>query len=138
MWSAGDHWVEARALLRFQAQVLRSNPGIREGVVIKRRVGLQVVGRGELTRVFVGPGLLQRDAEQRNPAHFVTHDLQKILNRCAFLYIVGEVEMGVVDCVDGDLGLAPRAAGQNKQRQPYNCNNVMTELLHRMNNRSRC
>jgi hypothetical protein len=43
--------------------------------------------------------LLQRDAEQRHGAGFVSHHVQKLVNSGAFLNIVRQVKMGIVEFV---------------------------------------
>ena len=48
-----------------QRPVRHRDVGVGEGVVVERRVGLQVVGRREVAGVPVRPRLLQRDAEER-------------------------------------------------------------------------
>ncbi len=94
---AGDHRIEARLLLFRQRPVRHRDEGVGERVVVERRVGLQVVGRREVAGVAVRPLLLQRDAEERRPPDLVAHDLQEVVNVGAFLDVVREVEVVVVD-----------------------------------------
>jgi len=47
----------------------------------------------------IRPLLLQGNAEQRHPASFRFHHVQKIVNVGAFLNIVGQVKMGIVEII---------------------------------------
>ena len=106
---AGDHRVEARLLRRRQRAVGHRDERVGERVVVERRVGLQVVGRREVAGVAVRPRLLQRDAEQRDAPDLRPHDLQELVDVGAFLDVVRQVEVRVVDHVARAGGLpAPR------------------------------
>jgi hypothetical protein len=127
MWSAahvrrveaGDHRIEARLLGRRQRLVGLRAAGVRERVVVERRIGLQVVGRREVARVAVRPRLLQRDAEQRDAPDSRPHDFQEVADAGAFLDVVGQVEVRVVQLVGGAGGaLAFGGAGSQLRHCP--------------------
>ncbi len=64
---------------------------------------MQVI-RGRAISVYaVGPLLLKRDTEQRNPACLVSHHIQKLANADSFLNLVGQVEMGIVELIIATL-----------------------------------
>ena len=112
--------VAAGLLLRWQGLVRHRNERIGEGVVVKRRVGLKIVGWGEVAGVPVRPRLLQGNAEQRHAPHLVAHDLQEVVDVRPLLDVVREVEVSVVHDVSrrrrglrGDLPQAIDAAGNN-------------------------
>ena len=98
-----DHRIEARLLARRERAIRHRDVGVRERVVVERRVGLQVVRGPELARVLVRPRLLQRNAEQGDTADRVAHDLQEPVDVRAFLNVVRQVEVRVVDLVSGSL-----------------------------------
>ena len=109
----GDHRIEARLLLRPKAAIDAGDVGVRERVVVERRVGVQVVGRREVAGVGVGPVLLQRDAEQRRAGDARAHDVEELGDVDALLDVVGQVEMRVVEPVG-----AGRSLGDERARPP--------------------
>jgi hypothetical protein len=70
--------------------------------------------------------LLQRDPEQSHPASTASHHVQKIANVGAFLNIVGEVEMRIVEFIIAGLCTRRRNAykqnhGDRPEKQPPLC-----------------
>jgi hypothetical protein len=115
---ARDHRLESRLLLRGQRAVRHGDDGVGEGVVVQRRVGLEIVGGSEVSRVGVRPLLLKRNAEQSDPADLVAHDLQEVPDLQAFLDVVREMEMGIVEfVVEAGRGTAQQEqAGREETR----------------------
>ena len=111
---AGDHRIEARLITPRQRLVLRRDVGVGEGVIVERRVGLQIVRRRVVTGVLVRPRLLERDPEDRDAAGLVAHRLQELLHRRPLLHVVRQVKVGVVERVVRSAG---RGCGTN-QRGP--------------------
>ena len=64
---------------------------------------MQVISRCTIPVNPVRPLLLQGNAEQSHPAGFTSHHVQKIVNAGAFLNIVGQVEMGIVEFIVAGL-----------------------------------
>ena len=93
---AGDHRIEACLLFFRQRPVRHRNVSVGEGVVVERCVRLQVVGRSKVAGILVRPFLLQGDAEQRHSSDLGAHDLQKVVDVGAFLNVVGQMKVGVV------------------------------------------
>ena len=96
---ARDHRVETRLLLwRRQRLVGHGDPCIGERVVIKRRVGIQVIS-GRVSPVDpVGPLLLQAGS-RRSPLvrYLVPHDLEESRECLSFLNVIGEMKMRIVE-----------------------------------------
>ncbi len=57
----GNHRIQAGAILGRQREIFVRDDRVGEGVIIKRSVGLQVIGRRKIARIRIGPGLLKRD-----------------------------------------------------------------------------
>ena len=95
-----------------------------ERVVIERRVRLQVVGRREIAVDAVRPLLLQRNAEQRDSSDLGSHDVQEVVNVRAFLDVVRQVEMRIVEfvvaraCACDERRRADRAKRPSARRAP--------------------
>lgn len=81
------------------AQIFVGDDRVGEGVIIKRRVGLEVIGRREVPRIRVAPRLLQRDAEKRGALHDLAHHRDVLFGGEALLDVVRQVEMRVVEQV---------------------------------------
>ena len=113
----GDHRIEARALLRRKRPVDAGDVGVGERVVVERRVAVQVVGRREVARVVVGPLLLQRNAEQGRSSDARAHDLEIAAHADAFLHVVGQVEVRIVERVLGGAALRGACAPASAQRR---------------------
>ena len=94
---AGDHGIEAALVPRRQAPVGLGHHGIHKGVVVEGGIREKIVVGRPFSGLEVVPLLLQRNAEQRHPAHPVPHDLQKVRQADAPLDVVGDVEVGVVE-----------------------------------------
>ena len=52
-----------------------------------------------MTIISIRPLLLQGDAKDCGTANFRSHDVEELVNVCALLDVVGEVNMGIVDKV---------------------------------------
>jgi hypothetical protein len=74
---------------------------------------MEVVGGRAVAIHAVEPLLLERNAEKRNASGVIAHHAQKIVNIGAFLNIVGEVEVGIVEFVI--FGLRAQRRDQEKQ-----------------------
>ena len=94
---SGDHRIKTRLLFLRQRLVSHRDPRVSEGVVVKRSVRIQVIGRAAIGVNTIGPLLLQRYAKQRHPSGFVSHDLQEVVNVDAFLNVVSQVKVRIVE-----------------------------------------
>ena len=94
---ARDHGIEARLLHRRQRPVLLGNDRVDEGVVVQRRVRVQVVVGRPLTRLEVVPLLLQRDAEHRRSPGVIPGQFKELAQRDPPLDVVRQVEVDVVE-----------------------------------------
>jgi len=94
---ARDHRIQPGALLRWQRAIRHRDVGVGEGVVVERRVGLQVITRREVTGVRVRPRLLQRDAEQGGAGDARAHEAQEVANIRALLDVIRQVEVRIVE-----------------------------------------
>ena len=72
---------------------------------------MQVVGRSEVAGVAVGPLLLERNPEQRRAADPRPHDAQEVAGPDAFLDVVGQVEVRVIEGGPGISGSRLRHRG---------------------------
>jgi hypothetical protein len=114
---SGDHRIEPRLRLSGERAVDAGDVGVGERVVVERRVGVQVVGRCEVTRVRVRPLLLQRDTEQRRSSHARAHDLEEVRRLDPLLDVVRQMEVRVAELVGGTLILR-RADARGRRRVP--------------------
>ena len=92
-----DHRVETRLFLARKPKIRHRNVRVREGVVIKRRVRLQIVRRRIVSTDAMRPLLLKRYTEQSRPAGRGPHDFQELPDRCPFLYVVIQVKVHIVE-----------------------------------------
>ena len=111
---AGDHGIKTRLLFWRQRLIAHRNRRVCKRVVVQRSVRVHVIGRRPVLVNAVGPLLLQRNAEQGHTTSFGPHHIQEIVNVGAFLNIVGQVEMGIVEFVIIGLRTCRNA---NKKKQ---------------------
>ena len=108
---AGDHRIEPRTIFRRQREIFVRDHRIGEGVIIKRCVGLQIIGRRDVTGIEVGPGLLQRDSEKGRPFDGRSHHFHIFASGEPLLHIVRQMEMSVVE----QIALAARGAERSRR-----------------------
>ena len=125
-----DHGIEPRPLLRRERKVGHRDPGIGERVVVQRGVRIQVVLRGAVSIHAVRPQLLQGNAEQRHPPGLVPHDLEEIPNVGAFLDVVGQVKMRVVEFEGARL--LTRWPCHTRQKNREQCRAMYQSVSHHL------
>jgi hypothetical protein len=69
---------------------------------------VEVIRWGAIPVNPVGPLLLQGNSKNGHAAGFVSHHVQKIMNGGAFLNIVRQVEMGIVEFIIAGLRASRR------------------------------
>ena len=121
---AGNHRIEARLLFLRQRAVHAGDVRVGERVVIKRGIGLQVIGRREFPGVRKRPLLLEGNAEQRRSTDPVAHDLQELLAADSLLDVVRQMKVGIIELRGVGLALRrnehdpsrDRAAGERRSQ----------------------
>ncbi len=115
-----DHRVEPRLVGLRQSEIHARDVGVGEGVVVERRVGLQVIRGREVARVRMRPLLLQWDSEQCRPSDASAHDAQESAGLNALLDVVRQMEMRIVKAVGvGRLGVLRRRRHERDQHAAH-------------------
>ena len=79
---------------------------------------MQVIRRSTIPVDPVRPLLLEGQAEQCHTSGLVTHHGQKVANIRAFLNIIGQVEMGVVEIIVASLRAPRCSTDKQKSKEP--------------------
>ena len=103
--------------------------GVGERVVIKRGIGLKVVGRREFARVRKRPLLLEGNAEQRRSTDPVAHDVQELRAADALLDVVRQVKVGIVELRGIGRALRRHEHGPSSERAARECRSEPDEML---------
>jgi len=99
----GDHGVDARLLIFGQRFVGHGDGGVGERVVVERRIAVEVVSGRAIAVDAIGPFLLKGNTEEGDSASVIAHHVQKIVDAGAFLNVVGEMAVRIVELVSGSL-----------------------------------
>ena len=95
----GNHGIETSLLFFSERFVGHGDVGVGEGVVVEGSVAAEVVGGSVVAIDAKGPLLLQGNSEEGEAADAVTHEGQELVDVDAFLDVVGEMEVGIVELV---------------------------------------
>src|SRR5579871_1151598 len=95
----GNHWIETRAVLFWQRQISSRDIGVGKRVIVEWRICIQIIFRRIITTDSVRPLLLQGYAEQGRSSCCLAHDLQEVLDGYAFLNIVRQMEVTIIELV---------------------------------------
>src|SRR6478735_3708333 len=83
------HRVEPRLLLFVKRPVGHRYVRVGKGIVIKRRVGIEIVCRCTISIYAPRPLLLKRNTEQSHAADLRAHYFEEVVDICTFLYVIG-------------------------------------------------
>src|SRR3954471_9065069 len=92
----GNHRIETALLLFGERLVSHRDRCVGEGIVVQRRVCVEIVRRSAVSVRAIRPLLLERNPKNCYSPNFVSHDLQEVVNVSTLLDVVGKMKMYVI------------------------------------------
>src|SRR5262249_54956807 len=108
-----DHGVEASLLVFRERFEGHGDGSVGEGVVVERRITVEIVGGSAFAIDTIRPFLLKWDSKESDTTGVSAHHVQEIANAGTFLNVVGEMTVRVVEFIYWSLCMERRRASSN-------------------------